>query len=117
MTAAWPGTLPQTPMYGYFDETPQNNLATFQYDVGPPKYRRRSTASGAVINAQFEVNDTQRAALDTFFRTTLSDGSLPFTWNHPITGVSKVWSFSQPPTYSNQGFNFHRAQLKLLMLP
>src|SRR5690348_9781637 len=104
-------------MYGGFDETPQPNNASFQPDVGPQKDRRRSTASGANISAQFELNDTQRAALDTFYRTTLADGTLPFTWTHPVDGTSYSWKFQAPPTYSNKGFNYHYAQLKLLRLP
>lgn len=118
-TPAWPSapTLPQTPMFGSFDETPQRNVAAFQPDVGQSKQRRRSTASGSICSAQFEVNDTQRAALDTFYRTTLADGTLPFTWNHPISGTNYTWAFEEAPTYSNRGFNYHFAQCKLRRLP
>lgn len=117
MPSSWPGTLPQTPQFGGFDETPQRNVAAFLPDVGPSKQRRRSTATGSICAAQFEVSDAQRATLDTFYRTTLSDGTLPFTWNHPITGISSTWTFEDAPTYSNKAYNYHVAQLKLRLLP
>lgn len=116
-TASWPGTLPQTPQYGGFDETPQRNVATFQPDVGPSKQRRRSTANGSICAVKFEMSDAQRAAFDAFFGTTLADGSLPFTWNHPISGTNYTWAFEESPTYSNQAYNYHSITMKLRRLP
>jgi hypothetical protein len=110
MTAAWPSTLPAAPVFGGFTEQRQTNVAAFNPDVGPPKYRRRSTAVGVPTSAIFWMTPTQVADFDTFFETTLVDGTLPFTWDHPLSGTNYTWMFDQSKgapkkDYTNYGYS------------
>lgn len=118
MTAAWPGTLPAAPKYG-FAEKRQTNIAFFAPDVGPPKMRRRSTAVCVVCTANFEMTDAQLVDFNTFFETTLADGTLPYTWNHPRTGVSYTWAFSpsEAPTVTAITYRFNQVDCSILRLP
>lgn len=118
-TAAWPATLPQCPILNGFSEQRQRNLAFFDPDVGPPKIRRRSTAVGVLTNLAFRMTTTQLAAFNTFFETTISDGSLPFTWAHPITKVSYTWMFDpqDAPKIDRMTAATHRLTFNLIRLP
>jgi len=119
MTAVWPSTIPQGPIYGGFTEVRQRNLASFQPDVGPPNARRRSTAVGVNTACVFQFSDSDLATFNTFFETTLVDGSLPFTWLHPITGVSYTWIFAvdEAPQIEILDFNQHQVSCSLIRLP
>lgn len=93
-TAAWPATLPQCPTLSGFSETPQPNVTSFKPEVGTPKVRRRSTAKGWMTEIGYRMTNAQVLAFYTFYETTLEDGSLPFTWPHPITKTSYNWMFN-----------------------
>lgn len=115
----WPATIPQTPIYGGFTEQRQPNNAGFAPEVGPPKSRRRSTAVGVPTSATFEMTTAQVATFDTFFETTLADGSLSFTWAHPLTGVSYTWMFApgEAPGKSAENVDLNRITCKLIRMP
>lgn len=113
----WPSTLPQAPQAGDWTETPQRNVASFQPEVGPPKYRRRNTANGTVAEAVFMMTAAQVATFNDFYQNTLIDGVLPFNWAHPITGVVYSWIFAQAPPANAQYFNWNRVSVQLIRLP
>ncbi len=91
MTAAWPITLPQCPVLNGFSEQRQRNIVAFNPDVGPPKIRRRSSASAVLTSATFRLTTDELSDFDTFFIDTLKDGSLPFEWQHPINRLIYSW--------------------------
>lgn len=67
---------------------PQNNSVTFTPEIGPPISRRRSSNFFRKYKINFDLlSRTEYDIFQTFFHTTLVDGSLPFAWKHPITGV------------------------------
>lgn len=115
--ASWPDTLPQSPDNGGWNETLQQNVAAFQPEVGPPKYRRRSTASGALAQATFTMTAAQAATFMDFFTDTLADGSLPYSWSHPITGTAYIWMFEAPPSVSAQQYDEHSVSMQIRRLP
>ncbi len=88
----WPSDLPQCPTL-VFTEQRQRNLVAFQPDVGEPKIRRRSTATAVLTNMAFRMTNAQVLSFNTFFETTLKDGSLPFDFAHPVTKVTYSWVF------------------------
>lgn len=114
--AAWPSTIPQAPLYG-FQEQRQINVATFMPEVGTPKKRRRSTAVCTLCSAVFRMDHADLATFNTFFETTLKDGSLPFTWNHPRTAVSYTWIFEGVPTIEFSEIDHNTVSCRLLRLP
>lgn len=94
-TPAWPAGLPQCPVLNGFSERRQRNVVTFNPEVGPQKARRRSTAATVLTGCTFRMTNAQKLTFDTFYETTLADGSLPFTWAHPVTKVGYTWMFAQ----------------------
>jgi len=116
-TAAWPSTIPQCPILNGFTETPQPNVAKFTPEVGPPKYRRRSTAKGWMTNTTWRFSTAQLASFKTFHETTLKDGSLPFTMNHPVTKTNYSWMFASEPEITRYAPGFHSVSFQLVRLP
>ena len=119
MTAVFPSTIPQSPIYGGFTEQRQRNVTSFAPEVGSPKIRRRSTAVCVPCIAIFEFSDAQLAVFNTFYETTLLDGTLPFTWVHPRTADTFIWMFSveEAPQTEATGSNLNRVTCKIIRLP
>lgn len=114
--ASWPGTLPQLPLIQSYKETTPNVTIRTTMDAGPAKVRRRFTAGVRTINVEFLLTSAQTQTLDDFYQTTLSGGSLSFTWVNPRTGGSESCRFVQPPEYiSNSGY--FRSSFSLEILP
>jgi hypothetical protein len=114
--ASWPATIRQTPDYGW-QETPQRNVVSYKPDVGPPKNRRRSTANGALATGQFSLTSAQYATLMSFYGTDLADGTLPFSWVHPLTGVTYSWTFEAEPQLTATAFDWNTVSISLRRLP
>ncbi len=117
MTAAWPTDLPQCPILNGWDETPQPNVATFAPEVGPPKMKRRSTAKTWLSNVVYRMTSAQLVSFKTFYETTLEDGTLPFTWNHPVNKTNFNWYFDDQPKITRVTPATHSVQFKLQRLP
>lgn len=79
--------------------------------------RRRNTANGTIADAGFEMTDAQVADFDDFFADDLYDGTLAFTWAHPLTGTTYSWMFSEPPSKAKIGFDYNRVSCRLVRLP
>jgi hypothetical protein len=119
MAAAWPASLPQCPILNAFSEQRQRNVRSFNPDVGPPKMGRRSTAVGVKTNTAWRMTNAQVITFNTFYETTLADGTLPFDWPHPITKVSYTWMFDtgEAPTFERYAPRFQRVSFQLIRLP
>jgi hypothetical protein len=114
--AAWPtGTVPHEPEQTSYSEQIESNLASFKPDVGASSMWRRGTLPGTTIQCDILMVGTELAAFETFFRTTLGDGALPFTWTNPRYGVSKRYQFApdQPPRWDSIGFDLYRVRLTM----
>lgn len=117
LVLTWPSGLPLSPQNGQWTETPQRNIASFQPEVGPPKYRRRNTANGTRAQAVFMMSSAQVVIFDAFYGSALVDGTLPFTWAHPITGVVYSWIFESEPEKNAAYFDWNRVSVSLRRLP
>ncbi len=117
-TATWPSTTAQAPIFGMREQR-QRNVVAFKPDSGNPKIRRRSTAVCVDTLATFRMDDTELAAFKTFYETTLFDGTLPFDWAHPVTGVTYTWMFSpdDAPEIEATEYGLHTVTCRLLRLP
>jgi hypothetical protein len=113
---AWPETLPCHPIQGTWTETPTRNVASFTPEVGPPMHRRRSTATGTVAGATFKMTKAEMAAFLLFYHGDLVDGTLAFTWDHPITDESHQWVFEEPPELSSDTRATHSVRVSLRRL-
>jgi len=90
----WPTSLPQCPILNGYAEEAQPNVAYFRPDVGPPKVRRRSTAKNYIATMTFRMTLAPLDIFYDFYGDDLADGSLSFTWTHPLTGNDRDWLFA-----------------------
>lgn len=102
--ASWPESLPQEPSASNgWQSQLKDNVLRYPVEVGKPKRRRRSTSSDAIGRASFVMTGAQLATLTEFYRDDLADGTLPFSWTHPVTGLAAEWEFEEP--FSEENFN------------
>lgn len=87
---AWPASLPQEPLYEGNQETLANNVQVTQMDVGPPKRRLRTTSGNTGHQYNFMMSVAQLATFRAFWEDDVKFGSIPFTLDHPSTGVSAL---------------------------
>lgn len=113
----WPTSIPCRPQQSTFVETKQRNVVSFTPEVGPPKYRRRSTASGSLAQAQFKMTRAELETFNAFFEDDTKDGSLPFEWKHPTTDSIETWCFESEPEISEVTRNAYMVSVSLRRLP
>lgn len=116
-SATWPASLPQNILQRGFREKEQPQHARSQMDVGPAKMRRRYTAPIKIVNATILVDSTQKAALETFYSTTLGGGVLDFTWKDFITGSSQDYRFTDSIEFTAASPTNFYAKLSMESLP
>lgn len=97
MTAAWPSDVNQIAERTTYGEAPDLNIARFSPEVGPPKTRRRMSISTDQLSFQLWLTGAEYTSFLTFFRTTINDGTLPFTFTHPRTKATTTFLFVDAP--------------------
>ena len=77
----WPADLPRRQLLEGYSEAPPARAIRSAVDVGPAKVRRRYTGGARRVTCSVLLQSrAQKAALDTFYDTTLQSGVLPFQW-------------------------------------
>jgi len=101
----WPSTLPQLPLQDGFSERFADNVIETSMDTGPAKRRLRGTVAPRPITVQFQINKTQRAALENFFTATTFYGLLSFRFPLPPDSTMTYVHFKQgsPPSFVPSG--------------
>jgi len=102
---AWPSTVPDLCRLDDLRIAPVNNSMMPIDDSGPPMTRRRFTGDMEDIQGIIlAVSRTTAVALRNFWRDDLSDGSLTFTAQHPMTGETGIqFIFTGEPQISRVG--------------
>ncbi|AWN17674.1 hypothetical protein SALB1_3480 [Salinisphaera sp. LB1] len=87
--------------------------------MGPAFQRRISTASPEKFSGSITLNRAQYVTFRDFYKTTLAQGVLPFTWKHPITGDSAVIRFdvSNAPSMSALSNDLFKVSMNLEVMP
>lgn len=111
--AVWPYNVNQRAVKETYRETQDENVARFQPDVGGPKLRRRMSISTKQIQFDTVLTTTEVSALETFWRTTLKDGTLPFSRVNPRSGLTEVYFFNSP--YQRQDWSFTQDRVSFSM--
>lgn len=114
---SWPTTLPQELIEDGFEETMQSLIISTDMEVGPPKTRKRLTASFTPIKGSIIVTKDQRAIFLTFFHSTIAGGAIKFTWKHPITGSTVKMKIIGPPKITSLGGDYFKIDMDLHILP
>ena len=103
LAAEWPSTVPD-----YWEATisggPQQNKVSFDPRVGPSIERKSATATNRKYRVSVPGLDLDEfTAFVAFHKTTLAEGTLPFTHTDPFTGVEKTFKFgSEDPAYEEE---------------
>ena len=109
-TSVWPTGLPCVFQLQGIGVEPVQNTIAIDPEVGSPLTRVRFTGTMDTITGSFVFkNRTQVQTFLTFWRTTLSQGSLPFTFKHPITSATVDMIFMSVPKFSKLGTTYSAA--------
>lgn len=117
MTAVWPSQVPAKELHAGYAEAPESNIAEFPVEVGPPKSRRRSSVTTALISFEQILSAGEYDALMDFWRDQLKDGVLPFVRVHPRTRALATFRFAAPPGMRALADDVYRVTLQLRQLP
>lgn len=99
--ATWPASLEQRPLRG-LTELRQKGTLRSDMDAGPQKVRKRFTSAVRNIDVPVVFTSAQRTTFDTFFITTLGEGSTSFDWAQLQTEIDPsetgtlLFRFKQP---------------------
>lgn len=112
----WDVRLPQKLNMDGLGGSEADNVLRSAMDTGPDKTRPRGSAQPEPIEGYQILTKTEYGYFLEFYRTTLAQGTLRFTWVHPITGASCEMKFRESPTWGSAG-NLMRVNYKLEVMP
>ncbi|MCP4307216.1 MAG: hypothetical protein GY788_20570 [bacterium] len=117
MADAWPASLPQSFLRGTIDNALGDSILRSRMGGGPDKVRSRSSAAPDPLSGTMSMTTAQWGTLDTFFKVTLINGSLPMMFPDPDGGSDLLVRFAGPPHRNKRGPNDHRVALNLEVMP
>lgn len=104
MAAAWPSTLPPALLIKGYQRDGSGNTVWTETLSGRVNAQVVSTKTHRKVTGEMVMTTAQIATFETFYRTTLVQGSLPFqNINDPLTGANTVWRFVGEYTQSVYG--------------
>ncbi len=116
----WPPSLPEYVSENGYTEKPVSNTTGTRME-GALKIRRRFTARFRRYTVTVILSAAQVATFETFFHTTLADGSIPFDWVHPASRAAATFRFLPGPDlpyeYAKQGGYWTRVMMNLEQTP
>ena len=115
--AVWPATLQQKLNTESFSEKFGETLLRSDMDIGPAKVRRRFTKGVDEISCSINLDFDEYDDFSVFFKTTVNGGATPFTFIHPISGLTVSVRFKEPPTISPLGGRKFRVSMLWEVLP
>lgn len=93
----WPVSLQQHLNSSDFNLKFGTTALRTDMDVGPAKVRSRFTDAVDIYLSSILLDYADYETLKDFFKTTLNNGVLPFTFTDPLTGVTGNFRFTEPP--------------------
>lgn len=93
---SWPSTLPQSPRA--WQEEMVDNLIRTQVSAGPPKVRRRFTASRIQARASFILKREQYDTLKQWFESELEHGVQAFSFRNPNSNTLQAFRLLAAPS-------------------
>lgn len=89
----WPVSLQQKMDVAGFQKRLGNTRVSTDMDVGPAKVRSRFTDAVDGYECQVLLDFSEVATFETFYKTTLGNGSLPFLFDDPFTLTATAFRF------------------------
>lgn len=90
----WPVSLQQKMDVAGFQKRIGRTRVATEMDVGPAKVRSRFTDAVDVYDLQHTLDFNDIATFETFYKTTLGNGTLPFLFDDPFTLVQTAFRFA-----------------------
>jgi len=118
MATAFPITLQSSFNISDFTTKKEDNVIRSEVAIGRPKRRRRYTSEREIFAGSIILKSaTEYNTFMAFYNTSLVDGSLPFEHDHPITGTTTEFEFTEPPTVVPLGNNNYRLSMMFREIP
>lgn len=95
----WPATLPQR-LSADTSVKDDESCARTDMDSGPASVRNRFTAITQSVKGSMALTGAQLTIFNTFFRSTIKNGSLSFNWIHPFTEEAVEIRFKSKPEWA-----------------
>lgn len=93
----WPVGIPNFALVGTYTERPDAWKDVFEVEEGPPTEGPSGSLRSDVLTYEIIVDNTDRAALMEFWRTTLAQGTKYFTTANPEYAGTETYKFMEPP--------------------
>ena len=91
--SVWPIALQQKLNRAGFQKNYGDTRVATEMDVGPDKVRSRYTRGVDSYECEVWLDMSEVATFETFYKTTLGNGTLPFEFPDPITQVVTEFRF------------------------
>lgn len=114
---AWPISLQQTLNAAGFEVKFGNTLLRTEMDAGLAKVRSRYTDAIDQYGCQIFLDFDQYSDFSTFYKTTLNNGALPFTFTDPFTETETVYRFAESPVIRPLGGRMFQVSMVWEKLP
>ncbi len=112
----WPISLQQRQYTGVTEQRQDASLRT-KMESGASKKRKRFTAAIRSITVPFVFTQSDKVTFDSFYISTLKEGSLTFEWVDPVDDSTTVtYRFVKPPLMTKKGGEW-KGVLALEVLP
>ena len=109
--ATWPATLPT---YGAgLEDTRQAGFIRSPNEVGPPKQRRRYSATARQLSGSMLFTLAQRSTFEVFYQTTINEGADAFDFVDPADGSTVSVRFIEPPAFTHVSGGASGSELQL----
>ena len=97
--AAWPVSLPQNIEINVKDVRQKGFIRT-PMSAGPVKQRKRFSATSRAISGTMHLTAAQRVTFETFYVTTINEGSDEFDFIDPSDGSTQSFRFIESPQFT-----------------
>lgn len=117
MSNTWPVDLQQKLDSDSFEMKYGDTALRSDMDVGPAKVRSRYTDAVDLYTCTIILDYDKQVTLKDFYKTSLSNGTLPFDFNDPFTGLPASFRFAAPPSIRALGGRKFRVSMNWEKLP
>ena len=96
MAQTWPSALQDFINESGFTQTFGDTTIKSTVDVGQSKKRARYTVGFDKFTTTIDLDRTDYSTFETFYKTTLANGTLTFNYDHPVSGVATEFRMDVP---------------------
>ena len=111
----WPLSLPQYPLVQGYQDTPGRAVIVSDFDVGPRRQRKRSSAAMRKVSATYYMRNSVKSDWESFYELSLGRS---FWWPDPMNGGAYVYArIANGVKLTPQGPSWFSLQIELEVWP